>query len=373
MDGFTKPAAPARTVWARRARRAVAIAEGLVVVAALLVIAACLALLRVLIFDPERGEDWTSGLRPVQFYRELDAELLDDYAEVFAVAHNSGDSIDATLEALIHDAEVIEVDVVSLDGRLYAAHGSPYPWIGGAVFRGPPLARVWIASAGAAAIKLDLKESSAAFHELLLDFLANRRGQRRVIVVSGNPDVLRLIAEREPAVLRVFGAGDGDRLRLIDEDPAFAAIVDGVSIRHTLIDEERAAWLEERELLTLAWTVNDLARVNELVRLGVDGITTDNLAIMKLLGGQQRPEHPLDRLRAPLPPLGEPVPLPGAEPTAPVSATGAGRPGRARSRRRPRPGAPTRAGRHPAIRSGVARRRRSWRRRRRSVRPSRRQ
>ena len=34
------------------------------------------------------------------------------------------------------------------------------------------------------------------------------------------------------------------------------------------------------------WTVNDLEWMNALMALGVDGITTDNLAVMELLGGQ---------------------------------------------------------------------------------------
>ena len=32
-----------------------------------------------------------------------------------------------------------------------------------------------------------------------------------------------------------------------------------------------------------AWTVNDGERLNQLVRLGVDGITTANLAILRAL------------------------------------------------------------------------------------------
>ena len=286
-----------RLAWAHRARRGAQIAEGLVITAAVLVIAGCLVVLGVLVLDPERGEEWTTGLSPVQFYRELDAELLDDYVGTLGVAHNSGDSVGATLEALGRDADVVEVDVVSLDGRLYAAHGAPVTWIGDRLFRGPPLERIWVASAAADAIKLDLKEDSPAFHELVLRFLAERRGHRRVIVVSPDPGVLRLFAEREPDVLRFLGIGSADRFGAIEEDPTLAAVLDGVSVRHGLIDQERAAWLEGRGLFTLAWTVNDLARVNELVLLGVDAITTDNLAIMTLLGGQERGEHPLDRLR----------------------------------------------------------------------------
>jgi glycerophosphoryl diester phosphodiesterase len=79
-------------------------------------------------------------------------------------------------------------------------------------------------------------------------------------------------------------------------NPDRLSLIDGVTIRHTLLDEDAARWLREQHLIVLAWTVNDLPRTNELVRYGVDAITTDNLAIMELLGGQRRGENRLSRL-----------------------------------------------------------------------------
>ena len=301
MSQGAEPDSSERSSLSERARRTARIVEAVVVVVAGLVIVGCLIVLGVLIADPGRGEEWTTGLRPVNFYRELDAELLDDYVGTLAVAHNSGDSVEATLTALGRGADVIEVDVVAIDGRLYASHGMPVNWIGNSFFRGPSLERIFIASAAADAIKLDLKSNSPEFRELLLRFLAARSGQRRVIVVSSDPSMLQLLATHEPEVLRLLSVGNEGGFRVLEEHPELATLIDGVSVRHTLIDEKRAAWLEERDVLTLAWTVNDLERVNELVMLGVDAITTDNLAIMTLLGGQERTtEHPLDRLRRPV-------------------------------------------------------------------------
>ena len=324
-----------------RLRVAIGVGEGIVVVASLAVIGVCLLVLWVLVADSQRGEGWTSGLRPVQYYDELEADLLDDYANTFAVAHNSGDTVDSTLEALFYGADVIEVDVVSLDGRLYAAHDSPLMWIGDNVFRGPLLQRIWIASAGAEAIKLDLKENSPEFLDLLLEFLEVRRGQRMVMIASGDIDLLRAVAEREPGVLRIYSPGTGAQLRRLEEDPGVLEVIHGVSLRHGLIDEERAAWLQEHRLLTIAWTVNDLELVNELVLLGVDAITTDNLAIMRLLGNLERNdlglERSLDRVPAPVPPVG----WNGGAPA--LSDAAAARPDRARTRGRARRRRPTRA------------------------------
>jgi len=39
--------------------------------------------------------------------------------------------------------------------------------------------------------------------------------------------------------------------------------------------------------------VNDLERANELIRMGVDGITSDNLAIVSLFGGEAQGKQEL--------------------------------------------------------------------------------
>ena len=327
----------ARSAWGRRLRVAIGVGEGIAVAASLAVIGVCVLVLWVLIADPQRGEGWTSGLRPVQYYDELEADLLADYASTFAVAHNSGDTVDSTLEALYYGADVIEVDVVALNGRLYAAHDSPPLWIGNNVFRGPLLQRIWIASAGAKAIKLDLKENSPEFLNLLLDFLEDRRGQRLVMIASRDIDLLRTIAEREPSVLRIFSSSSDAQFSRLEEDPAVLEVIHGVSLRHGLIDEERAAWLQQHRLLTIAWTVNDLERMNELVLLGVDAITTDNLAIMRLLGTQERDdlglERILDRVPAQVPPVTWTGEMPAINDAAAVRPVRAGTRGRARRRR----------------------------------------
>jgi len=49
------------------------------------------------------------------------------------------------------------------------------------------------------------------------------------------------------------------------------------------VDANLVTWAHRHKLLILAWTVNDGQRLNQLVRLGVDGITTANLAILRTL------------------------------------------------------------------------------------------
>jgi glycerophosphoryl diester phosphodiesterase len=44
-------------------------------------------------------------------------------------------------------------------------------------------------------------------------------------------------------------------------------------------------WAHQHTLLVLAWRVNDGKRLNQLLHLRVDAITTRNLAILQALSG----------------------------------------------------------------------------------------
>jgi glycerophosphoryl diester phosphodiesterase len=74
----------------------------------------------------------------------------------------------------------------------------------------------------------------------------------------------------------------GERL-VLRSDPALQQAIGGVSVFHGLMDANLVTWVHDHTLLILAWTVNDSQRLNQLVRLGVDGITTANLAILRAL------------------------------------------------------------------------------------------
>jgi hypothetical protein len=245
--------------------------------------------------DPSGAEEFTVGLRPSQFYRVFDNEdraFADEtYTDVFGVAHNSGGRIETTLEALIYGADVIEVDIVEVDGALYSAHTPPLPFLGPHFFRGPSLDQIWNASYRADALKLDLKESSPQFVGLVADFLVSRPGGRDVMVASRSPDVLRTLRQRAPEAVLLLSVPSAGAFDNLQADGSLQAAIDGVTIRQSLVDADRASWLTEHDLLIFAWTVNDLARVNELIQLGAAGITTENLAILTLLGGLERREQ----------------------------------------------------------------------------------
>jgi glycerophosphoryl diester phosphodiesterase len=264
---------------------------------ACLVITSCLYLVAHFLLDPNGAEGWTVGRRPTQFLGVIDHEdrVFNDpaYGAVFGVAHNSGGSVEATLEGLIHGADIIEVDVVAVDGVLYSAHDPPLPFIGERWFRGPRLDRIWAASSGADAVALDLKEDSPEFVRLLTEFLEFRTAQRPVIISSRSAPVLETLHQQVPEAVLLMSVPDTPGLEAVVSNDRLLAVIDGVTIRHTVLTDENAAWLNEHQLLIFAWTVDDLRRANELIRMGVDGITSDNLALVSLFGGDASLERTL--------------------------------------------------------------------------------
>jgi glycerophosphoryl diester phosphodiesterase len=277
---------------------------GLVVAAALrialgilasAIIVLCVALLALFWFAESRVERYTAGSPPVQFYRQLDAELLHDYSRVLGVAHNSGNSLQTTREAVRIGADVIEIDVVMAGNKLYAGHDSPLPIVGRYLYRGPTLTETWEAAAGAPATKLDLKESSQRYLDRLVTFLEGHDDGRTVLVSSRSLESLRYLQVRSPHVVRLLSVPDAPTLDRVKLDPEVHAVIDGISLRHTLLDDGSALWLESLGIMVLAWTVNDAERLNELVRLGVDAITSDNLAILELLSNVRDPAFVSER------------------------------------------------------------------------------
>lgn len=277
-----------------RWRRAITVLRVIVAVVASLVSGLSLLLLGVFAFNPNGTEEFTIGRRPGQFYQVFENEERafpdETYANIRGVAHNSGGSVEATLEALIFGADVIEVDVVEIDGVLFSAHTPPLPFLGPRLFRGPSLERVWTASYRADAMMLDLKDSSAGYVDLVARFLNSRPPGRDVIVGSRSPDVLHTLNKQAPGAILLLSVPSAEAFETFQADTALQGVIDGVTIRESILDVDMAYWLANHELLIYAWTVNDLERVNELIQLGVDGITTDNLAVLTLLGGQQPSE-----------------------------------------------------------------------------------
>lgn len=225
---------------------------------------------------------------PLLFYGKLDDELLADYKGVLGIAHNAGDSTRTTLLALEHNADVIEIDVVTSATTLYAGHAPPPEFA-------PPAGTVtsldsaWSRSIENAEVMLDLKSSSRSFLVRVASFLHSRPSDS-VIVVSRSTSALQFLDEEVPGATLMLSVATTSSLNRVLEDDALASMIDGVSAASGVLNDDNVAQLKDRDLLVFAWVVNRIGRVNELVAAEVDGIITDNLALLELFGDTDEPE-----------------------------------------------------------------------------------
>jgi glycerophosphoryl diester phosphodiesterase len=234
-----------------------------------------------------QAEDARWGRRPSQFYSQLPGDVRLGGAHVLAVAHNAGDDEAATSLAIAHGADVVEIDVMPIDGRLYAAHDAQPSWMP-LSYRGPSLSQAWARTRSAQFVQLDLGDSSVSTLRLLETFLIKHDDGRRVFVSTRNYQALERLEETAPHVVRFLSIGNLSGLQALLDNPDRAKMINGVSIRADLLTLETTDWLKDRGLLIYAWTVNDVTKLNALVGLGVDAITTDNLAILDAMRVAER-------------------------------------------------------------------------------------
>lgn len=230
------------------------------------------------------------GKRPPQYYAPLATDLRLGSADVLGIAHNAGDQAPSAQLALAHGADVIEIDVRLIGGQLYAAHTPPPGWLPSQAYSGLTLGQAWAQTTGARYVQIDLKDTSSTAIRLVTSFLEQHQGDRRVLVSTRNLPALNALHARVPDVGLLYSVGSVRDLQELQEDSETVDILTGVTVRATLLDEETMAWFKERGLLVVAWTVNDVDRLNSLVALGIDAVSTDNLAILDAMhwAGQRR-------------------------------------------------------------------------------------
>jgi hypothetical protein len=220
---------------------------------------------------------------PPQFYEkvELERALAPRYPRVLGVAHNAGNNLGTLSRALRYGADAIEIDVISARGRLVAGRDQPWGWLARQLFRGPTLAQAWDRATAASVIKLDLMQSDRGFLDDLVAFLLPRAKDRRVMISSRDSGSLLYLHRRLPGITMVFSVANPDLLHQLKSDGTLQRTIGGVSAFQGLVDANLISWVHQHRMSILVWTVDHSERFNQLVRMGVDGVTTGNLAILQ--------------------------------------------------------------------------------------------
>jgi glycerophosphoryl diester phosphodiesterase len=140
------------------------------------------------------------------------------------------------------------------------------------------------AAGGKRRLLLDLKDDhspeKARAYAGALSRVLRDSGHAESVLVCGQTSVLDSVRKVAPG-LDVRYSIERQRqwetfLRRLDADPA----IRGVSIHHEFLTEPVIRVLEERGLEVFCWTVDDLEEARRLVALGVDGITSNDLALL---------------------------------------------------------------------------------------------
>lgn len=208
---------------------------------------------------------------------------------VLLVAHNAGDQRSTTARALKHHADGIEIDVLEKDGVLYATHSDPLDIIPEEAWQAPRLLKAWQYTSGASVLKLDLKSTSPSALESLVQFITTHQEDRQIIIVSKDVDALAFLSSALPDSLGFLSVGTGRELDIILETRGRIEDVAGISIPESALTARRVEELKAHGYLIDAWTVNDVQRLIELTRLGVDSITTDNVAFFDMIAETPTP------------------------------------------------------------------------------------
>lgn len=209
---------------------------------------------------------------------------------MLAIAHRAANSLAGLQAAVEVGADVVEGDVHSSRGRLEMRHSKalgPLPWLWD---RQPweltprsvvqlQLAELLDALAGPATLMLDLKgvgpvgaRTAALLHERLPD--------RPVIVCSRWWPAVDVFAGADWArpVLSVRNRTELERLRLRLRR---AAPPYGVSVHRSLLTAGVVAALRERVQVVMTWGVDDLASLDAMAGLGVNGIISNSAEVLR--------------------------------------------------------------------------------------------
>jgi len=129
-------------------------------------------------------------------------------------------------------------------------------------------------------VLLDLKETLAPRRRELVAALAGALPERdRYVVCSPHPDDLDAARSAGFATWRTVRSRA--ELAAVRSGPALAD--EAVTVRHSLLDTPVLADLGARVAAVVAWTVNDPRRARELRRLGIAGVTTDRIEVLRSL------------------------------------------------------------------------------------------
>ncbi len=216
-------------------------------------------------------------------------------AVVTAIAHRAPADVPACAALAAAGADVFEIDVQAFGADLISSHFLPvHPRL--RVLRRD---RSRFTVRRRAAAEVDLTAAIAAVPPLARILLDLKRdvGTPALdlvdLLVRADPDRERcLVSTKGWHTLDALRAAGFGTWRTIADPGSLATVLagatladDAVTVRHSLLTAEVITRLRDKVPAVMCWTVNDPRRASELIRAGVDGITSDSAAVLRLVAG----------------------------------------------------------------------------------------
>jgi len=202
----------------------------------------------------------------------------------FFVAHRAGNRLADLHSAELQGAALVEADLRLYRGRVEVRHLrtlGPLPilwdrWTLAAPWRRRLEFNALLAETSPGTeLMLDLKCRRVSLAEKVREAISLYLGARRFTICTRRWELLEPFAGLP--VRRVHSIGTEEELRTFLERFASERL-EGVSIHERLLGPESVASLRSIADVLMTWPVNAPSRARELVRLGVDGLITDDVA-----------------------------------------------------------------------------------------------
>jgi glycerophosphoryl diester phosphodiesterase len=113
------------------------------------------------------------------------------------------------------------------------------------------------------------------FVELLMGVIIQKGVEDRVIIQSFDFRTLQYLHEKYPAIKTAMLIEDSDKRGLDEQVKAMGFTPTIYSPAYQLVDESLIKKCHKMNMKIIPWTVNDKAKIDELKKMGVDGIISD--------------------------------------------------------------------------------------------------
>jgi glycerophosphoryl diester phosphodiesterase len=266
---------------------------------------ASVALLRSRGFDVWRGDDDGDqeeyGHQQVSSATASAGHPLSELPRPVTISHRAGNDIRTARRAAESGVDIVEADIWRYQGRLEVRHSKtvgrlPLRWDRWWIrFYPPPaleLADLLRELETETTVMLDLKGNDPSLPRELLEICRRERPGMPILACSQTWSYLEQL-RHEPDVSVIYSIGNRRQLarawKMLEQEG-----YDAVSIHNEILTPETTSQLLDRVQAIITWPINDHYRLDRVSRLGVTGVISDSLDLLREIEQEKNKSHQED-------------------------------------------------------------------------------